>query len=114
MFAAGALLQQACSALLDSNASQCQHDSDCAKFGQARCEVGKHVCVPVPSLELDADIDGSSPDAVLSCRGPDGCFQCAATTEEEILDSCTDSKCVPFDNRRLSNLNHDGTLKPLP
>jgi hypothetical protein len=30
------------------------------------------------------------------------------------LASCTDSTCIPFDNGRLTNVNSDGTLKPLP
>jgi hypothetical protein len=103
-------LFQACSVFLNSDATQCQGDTDCAHFGQTICDLSRHVCVPSPTLP----VDGGAVDATLSCHSQSGCFQCTPTADQEFLSSCTDSTCIPFDNRRLSNLGPDGTLKPLP
>jgi len=64
---------------------------------------------------VDASVsDASVADAVLVCQIPGGCFRCTPSTNSEFLTACTDSTCIPFDNGRLTNLNSDGTLKPLP
>ena len=36
-----------------------------------------------------------------SCQGADACFKCEATRSIDILNSCTDGTCTPFDNTRL-------------
>lgn len=104
------LFLQGCSVLIDANADQCKSDADCAGFANAMCNLGQHVCVPrPPAAESDAGSDG-----VPSCQGKTGCYQCTPATDFELLTGCTDSTCIPFDNTRLTNLNTDGTLKPLP
>ena len=59
-------------------------------------------------------VDAGLADATLSCHGAGGCFQCSPTSDQEFLSTCTDSTCIPFDNKRLTNLSFDGTLKNLP
>ena len=44
--------------------------------------------------EQDANVDPS-------CQGAEGCFKCEATRSIDILNSCTDGTCTPFDNTRL-------------
>ena len=134
---AGIFAVGACSFLVDKNAVQCQGDWDCARFGNAVCDVKNRVCVAPPSPDgalalFDAateqpdapaafpDAPVALPDAVAAidvgdpCQGPGGCFLCLPSDERQILAGCTDSTCVPFDNSRLTNLNSDGTLTPLP
>lgn len=107
---AALFLLPACSVLLNSEATQCQSDTDCANFSQTFCEPTSHVCVANPALPMD----GGTADVTVSCLAQSGCFQCTPTTDPEILSSCTDSTCIPFDNKRLTNLGPDGTLKALP
>jgi hypothetical protein len=97
----------ACSLLVDKNTAQCQGNSDCTRFGQAVCDLQTHLCVP-------AQADAGALDAAAPCQGPGGCYACQPTNETQVLISCTDSSCIPFDNSRLTNLNPDGTVKPLP
>jgi hypothetical protein len=103
-------LLQACSVLLNSDTTQCQSDPDCEHFSQTVCDLKSHVCVASPTLPVDS----GAPDVTVSCLAPSGCFQCTPTTDQEFLSGCTDSTCIPFDNKRLTNLSPDGTLKPLP
>jgi len=101
--------------LLNSDATQCQSNADCARFGQTSCDMEKHVCRAAVSPRVDSgQADLSAPDAAVSCQGSTGCFQCSPGTDPEFLSACTDSTCIPFDNGRLTNLNSDGTLKPIP
>jgi hypothetical protein len=48
--------------------------------------------------------------------GEDGCFNCPKNADEQQwLNRCADSDCVPFDNQaRLPLLNEDGSLPELP
>jgi hypothetical protein len=114
--ASGLFWLHGCSVLLNSEATQCERDADCARFGFALCDVGKHVCVasPVHSGLDGGSVDAASADVTVSCQAPSGCFQCTASSDLELITACSDSTCVPFDNKRLTNLNPDGTLKPLP
>ena len=85
-----------------------------SEVGRAVCDLHGQVCVASsdgPPAAYDA---ASVPDVIESCQAASGCFQCTATTDQEIRSACTDSLCIPFDNARLTNLNLDGTLKPLP
>jgi hypothetical protein len=108
------LLCAGCTALLSADAAQCHSTEDCARFGQAVCDTEHHVCRPRASTTVDSSIPDVGPDAVLVCQIPGGCFRCTPTSDPELLSACTDSTCIPFDNARLTNLNSDGTLKPLP
>jgi hypothetical protein len=57
--------------------------------------------------------DGST-DAADECVGPNGCWACTATTNEQLLNACTGT-CVSFDGARLTPfLTLDGALPPLP
>lgn len=42
------------------------------------------------------------------------CFSCPPTSDKEFHNGCTDAQCTPFDNSRLTKLNTDGSLPPLP
>jgi hypothetical protein len=110
----------ACSQLLDTQIRQCQSNEECTRFGDALCDLETQVCVPrPPSVKLDAQAPAVPADAgadamVASCQGRNGCFSCPPTIDTNFFNTCTDSRCVPFDNRRLRNLDTDGTLKALP
>lgn len=70
------------------------------------------------------DLDGTVPDggdagpdvdAGPDCTGEDGCYSCEPTDEGQFLNACNELGCVPFDNRaRITRLNPDGSLPPLP
>jgi hypothetical protein len=125
-----ALNLSACSLVVDSKIRQCQANVDCARFGNSVCDPVQWVCIPQPArpTSLDAgasvapdsaaaDASGPAPDAIATstCRGPNGCYACAPTTDIDFLNGCTDGRCVPFDNKkRLTNLTPEGTLRPLP
>lgn len=55
--------------------------------------------------DQDANVDPS-------CRGAEGCFKCEATRSIDILNSCTDGTCAPFDNAARLPLFVAG--QPLP
>jgi hypothetical protein len=97
----------ACTLFLNHDANQCSADVDCASFGQSVCDLATHVCISNP----DASATANDAD---TCIGTSGCYLCTPSNEQQILSACSDSTCVPFDNTRLTNLNLDGTLKPLP
>lgn len=47
--------------------------------------------------------------------GEDGCFNCPVKGEQEQwLNRCLDTDCVPFNNERVTQIKEDGTLPPLP
>jgi hypothetical protein len=55
------------------------------------------------------------PDVPVNCDGPDGCYACPPTTQDQFLNACTDAASAVFDNEaRLPLLNADGSLPPLP
>lgn len=65
-----------------------------------------------PGTDVPAD---SGPVDAGSCVGDGGCFACAPTTSVQFLNRCTSSSCTRFDNAtRLTRLNADGGLPPLP
>jgi hypothetical protein len=123
MLAAGCALLTACSWTLDTSITQCTRDKDCQAFAGTVCDVRNGVCVKphdagaavaeVSAPVADAASDAAS-DATPSCTGPGGCFACTPGDESEILSHCTDSLCVPFDNKRLTLMADDGSLRPLP
>jgi hypothetical protein len=43
------------------------------------------------------------------------CYPCKPATDPQFLNACTDSTCVPFDDKaRVSKLPLDGALPPVP
>lgn len=68
----------ACSFVVENEVNQCAADADCARFGAgAVCREG--LCAP--------------PD-----NTGDQCFEGVPTTNDELLNKCTDAQCIPFDN----------------
>ena len=62
-------------------------------------------------------VDGGDQDANIdpSCEGAEGCFKCEATRSIDILNSCTDGTCTPFDNvARLPLFKAGEALPPIP
>jgi hypothetical protein len=41
------------------------------------------------------------------------CYKCPATTNSQLLNHCTDNRCVPFDNKTLTKIVN-GQLPPIP
>lgn len=118
------LLTGACSFMLDTSTSQCQSDQDCHRFAGAVCDPSKNVCVASHDASVSnasvsdtstaiADVNTMADTAEI-CTGPGGCFSCTPSNESQILSHCTDTVCVPFDNKRLTLLGDDGGLRPLP
>jgi hypothetical protein len=61
----------------------------------------------------DFTFDGSA-DATDECVGPNGCWACTPTTNDQFLNACS-STCISFDQTRLTSLlAADGGLPPLP
>lgn len=66
----------------------------------------------LPDGEVPPDAGDAGGD---ECRGADGCWSCAPTTEEHLLNACTELSGIVFDNRaRITILREDGSLPPLP
>ncbi len=58
--------------------------------------------------------DGSIGDASDECVGPNGCWACTPTTNDQFLNACG-GQCVTFDTTRVTPfLTADGSLPPLP
>lgn len=77
--------------------------------GGPRRDAGTDAGEGPPDGEVPPDAGGDE------CRGADGCWSCAPTTEEHLLNACTDFVGIPFDNRaRITILRPDGSLPPLP
>jgi hypothetical protein len=66
---------------------------------------------PVAGAGGDAG-GGPIDECKLEPTGADGCFNCP-TTDAEFHNRCADGTCVPFDNKRLTKLNPDGSLPEL-
>jgi hypothetical protein len=107
----------ACSLLIDTDATQCRRDADCARFGAAVCDLATHFC----AATLNAGGAGGGGGAggagggAPLCRDASGCHPCSVGGAAVFLNACTDTSCIRFDNAsRLKNLDSDGNLKPLP
>jgi hypothetical protein len=75
-------LVTACTVLLDRSQTQCATNTDCAKYRAGA------VCVSgFCAIAADA-----------GTLGPPGCFSGVPATDEDYLNQCTASKCLPFDN----------------
>jgi hypothetical protein len=82
----------------------CTSDDQCARaFGTgSKCSDGYCTTPTNPGCEK---------------AGPNGknCFSCAPSSTPEFENACTGAACAPFDNAtRLTRLNADGSLPPLP
>ncbi len=66
----------------------------------------------VQAIDVPAD---TGPADAGSCEGDGGCFACTPTSSVQFLNRCTTASCARFDNAaRLTRLNADGGLPPLP
>lgn len=98
----------ACSLLVNTDATQCSTDGDCAGFA-AGAVCRDSVCVKPggPGNGADGDIEGSTNGEGGGDGGGDGgplgpCqtngFRGTPTTNAEFLNHCTAAQCLPFDN----------------
>lgn len=120
----------ACSVAVDARTAQCQSNRDCARYPGASCNLTFGICVPaVDAMGAAAQpgggaggrgvsgiVGGSGAGGVAdACQGPSSCMACESGTLADLANRCTNVTCVPFDNRtRLTNLDGNGGLKPLP
>lgn len=96
------VVSSACS-LGNVSADPCTKNVECeTAFGiGSECKDG--YCTPVTNTGCnEKDANGNA------------CFSCPPTTDQEFHNGCTDAQCVPFDNARVTKLNSDGSLPPLP
>lgn len=49
-----------------------------------------------------------------NCDGPNGCYSCPPTKNEQFLNACTSAQCSPFDNAARLPLYNNGNLPPVP
>lgn len=118
-----------CTLAVDTRITQCQGDRDCVKFAGAVCDLAARICRPatidVAGMGSNSGGRGGASAVVggsggvdgggSGCQAPGGCVPCASTVVPDLTNKCTDATCVPFDNGlRLSNLDGNGALKPLP
>jgi hypothetical protein len=62
----------------------------------------------------EADAAGAA-GAPCTDEAAGNCYACGPTTSAQLLNACTSSACVPFDDHaRLKNLPMSGELPPLP
>lgn len=97
-----AALVSACS-LGNISADPCTKNSECeAAFGLgSECKDG--YCTTVVNQGCNkTDANGNA------------CFSCPPTSDKEFHNGCTDAQCAPFDAKRLTKLNPDGSLPKLP
>lgn len=125
--AAGLVGSAGCSLVIESQDRQCESDADCSGFTDATCDIAGGVCVPRASTSsvvaassgTDAGTGGSTATGTGTggedCVGPDGCFSCEPSAQAELLNACTDSACIPYDNGQLEGLLlEDGSVPPVP
>jgi hypothetical protein len=108
-----ALCAGACSLIIDSDAKQCRNDGDCnargGVFTGASCGADG-VCI----IKGTAGDAGGGDGGDGGCIGPNGCWACTPTSNDQIINACTPAECVVFDKSRLGKfLLADGGLPPL-
>jgi hypothetical protein len=60
-------------------------------------------------------VDAEPGEAACSSDAATGCYACIPTTPVQLINACTSSACVPFDDTtRLTNMPESGALPPLP
>jgi hypothetical protein len=89
-----ALTMSGCSVILDKSAIQCRVDDDCAGISAGSICSSVGVCVD-------------------SGLGPKGCFGKEPKVDAELINACSASECVPFDNCARLNLCNGAALPPL-
>jgi hypothetical protein len=52
--------------------------------------------------------------AAPNCDGPNGCYSCTPTKNEQFLNACTSAQCSPFDNAARLPQYNNGNLPPVP
>jgi hypothetical protein len=98
-----------CSLIIESRDRQCERDTDCSSFDNAKCDVAEGVCVSRVTSGTGGGGSGGG------CEGPDGCYSCAPSKPVEYLNGCTDATCIPYDNTPLQDLlEPDGSVPPVP
>lgn len=71
----------------------------------------------VPAVDAGPDPGDAGEGGTVDpgCLGPNGCFTCEPTKNDEILNACTDGQCTPFDNAaRLPLYKAGAALPPVP
>ena len=100
--AALATLVLACS-LGNVHQDDCKSDSQCATAFGAGSKCSSGYCT-TPN------------NAGCQKKGADGraCFSCVPEVTADFENACTGATCAPFDSARLTKLEGDGSLPPLP
>ena len=64
----------------------------------------------------DSVVSETVADSTDASWDPDSglCFPGDPTTDIQFFDKCTSATCIPYDNKKLTKLNADGTLPALP
>lgn len=128
-----AVVASSCSLIVDSRADQCTTAADCVRFRHARCDTATFTCkedgtgdmllgeAPTgedagstvqPGVGAGAPAPGGNVDGSVTAFAD---ASCATRDPKSTLNACTNARCRPFDNRRrLTKLNADGGLAPLP
>ena len=104
---AGVLLSASgCSLLVDFE-DECTTNEECASKGAGLVCVS-NLCVTQESAQGDAGVDCS---AWTPATGE--CYACPAENQLQLLNSCTGSMCVPFDESRVTKIV-DGSFPAVP
>ncbi len=100
----------ACSLLVQTSAEQCSTDADCARLFPGEVCSDQRVCVRVTSDAGPDVVDSGAADAAdtldvgdADCWdeagfGGRGCYRCAPTNNEQLLNACTSYAFAPFDD----------------
>jgi len=125
-----------CSLLVEQRAQQCKEDADCKSLdSNAICSKADGVCMVPGSTSgsggtatttgtagsggTGGSSTSTSTGTMTVCEvdgGVDGggCWGCEPKNDTQILNQCTDGKCVKFDNKRVTKLPPGGKLPALP
>lgn len=85
------------------------HRDDCTNNAQCAATFG-----PGSVCEDGFCAGGPSPDCLKKDATGHLCVSCAPKTAAEFQSACTAADCKPFDAKRLTKLEKDGGLPPLP
>ncbi|HVW24868.1 MAG TPA: hypothetical protein VHC69_05830 [Polyangiaceae bacterium] len=97
---------------------RCKQSDQCllADGSRGACVQGACVFHGERSVVTPPDSGGGlRVDAGCGAGSAGQCYRCTPTTPAQIVNACTTSTCVPFDDAtRLAHLLPDGGLPPLP
>jgi len=86
----------------------------CVALGLLASSVACDAVLGLGQFTFDASV-GDAGDASDECIGPNGCWACTPTTNDQFLNSCGGGQCIGFDSTRVTPfLLPDGGLPPLP